>query len=563
MGLDIDGSLEKSLIKQKVENYVLFGDKSISESVDSANMSQEIDIAKKWHRSGSLILRNETQIRQYLDLYLSRFDLTQIQFLLYINGEVSIPLMLYLLRVLPGESRAFIETIPQKISSLEYAFFSQIGGYLFKNEEIEGDFSRRYIGPIYESSEDLASVSPSRQADEKKKLLIVGYFSGPCRTVGVQRINYWLNHIKEISNNEWSVEVATAVKWQNEEKSVHHIPDHNIFGLLNLDSNEDEIVVEGWKRAYAEIEQDQSKHVSTLGYYWRYELEKYFELNSELQYDSVIITGNPFSYFDFATFAYLKWNAEVFLDYRDPFANNPRFNYSTESREYARYIEQGYNFQANHLLTVNQDCIPLTVNIEEKPITIIDNGFDETLLPLKKISAVNDDSIHFVHAGAIYYDRPPGPLMEAIEQKEYRFHHIGKLDGIEDKYQQFDSFIYHGENSYQKTLEIIGTAHCGVVFVSKAGFETPTKLYDYIAMGLDILVCTLGEINKGALESVLSEWPGVYWCKNNKESLNNFLESYRPKTFDRNSKKILFSRRWSTEKLIKCISDASKTIVEY
>lgn len=467
----------------------------------------------------------------------------------YLHNSRDIKLYLFVSHLLDVKFGVTFVSAPARVAVEDYAFYTQAKFMHFPCQVSEQDFNKKYICPLpgNDTAKDVKALLP--KSIDKKKLLLVGYFAGPCRTVGVLRINYWFETIAELSNQGWEVELATAIDWPDRPGNVHYVADKHFTSLLPVASDL-EPRPPRWKLLFRRVEEDYAKSVSTLGFFWRYGLERYFDERPECVYDAVVITGNPFSYFDFAAYAKAKWSSKVLLDYRDPFANNPRFKYTDEARQKAQFIEQGYNFQADCLLTVNDDCIPYTVNSGDIPIKVVANGFDDRTSAGIPVPLRESEGVHFVHAGAIYYDRSPTALLENLESGKHFFHHVGKLDGINAALIESDTFISHGQCTYEDTLEKIGAGHCGVVFVSEAGFETPTKLYDYIAMGLDILVCTIGPVNHGALSVVLKQWPRVFWCKNSPEGVKQFLDDYQPLANKCEGNSMLYSRKDSTQELI-------------
>lgn len=458
--------------------------------------------------------------------------------------------LLLLVNYLQCDYSIILEQVPSKIFPLDYCLFTQAKNILFADDAIETKFKEIYVcfyhcGDTLQNPQTATQPKSHQSTNNKRKCLIVSYFSGPCRTVGVLRPNYWLNNIPELSDHQWGIEMATATPWEYADDNVHFIPDNHYCQFMRADTYQ----LQPWQLAFTEIEQEQAKHINTMGYYWRIALEEYFS-DSSYQYDAVIITGNPFSYFDFASFAKRQWRAKIILDYRDPFANNPRYRYSEESRQFARHIERGFNHQADLLCTVNEDCIPYTEGLLDTSITVIANGFDESHIENIPIEPLSKNHINFVHAGAIYYDRSPTALINCLDARQHKFHHIGRSTGIEPEILAHPSMQLYGQKTYQETLSIIGGADCGVVFVSETGFETPTKVYDYIAMGIDVLICTHGPLQNTALYTALQDYPGVYWCKNTPEGIAAFLENYQKGQHNNADSKMLYSRKESTLRLL-------------
>ena len=447
---------------------------------------------------------------------------------------------------------------PERLTAVDYALFSGTQRIFWKDEKSRNAFDRLYIGPskfapmkdiikelqdgvLYSSTNKLSSPLSGNQASVR--VLLLAYFSGPCSAVGVQRVNYWANNLKRLSGGVFDVHVATSIDWDCETATVHFIPDTYIASLLDSSCK-----LETWARSFIENDTQDSKFYDTLSSFWRVSVEKYFE-NLEISFDVVIITGNPFPPFDFAAFAKRNWHSRVFLDYRDPFANNPRMIRSSKVREYIRDLERAINFQADGCISVNYDCLNYLEGGDEAVKIIIPNGYDERSIANVKSSSLDQDFVNFVHSGSFYYDRSPSSVLTSLDVTAHRFHHVGNPSGVDNEFLECEALVLYGRKSYADTMSVVAASDCGIVFVTETGFETPTKLYDYLAFGLDILICTHGPIRGGALAQELKDYPRVFWCENSPQGVAEFLSRYTPnraKHVDTTE----FSRETSTLRLV-------------
>lgn len=470
------------------------------------------------------------------------------------------------------------------IRAIEYALLCNAEYQIFLSEELVSDYKRSSIYPIKSyvgfdtvssdridegatASNDRRSATqlkskqrPSARKSRSKKekpirLLVVAYFSGECSTVGVVRANYWFEELERLSNGKIEVELVSAVRWAADTPGAHFVPDHYIASLIDGLGE-----MEPWAHAAVENEQKNAKSFNTLSHYWRFAVERYFD-QIDTSYDVVLISGNPFSCFDFASYAKRKWNARVVLDYRDPFANNSRIEFSDDHRKHAQYIEAGFNMQADLLLTVNTNCLDYFELKDEVPGCVIENGYDERALDGVQSVEHEKSKINVVHAGSFYHDRSPGALISEIDKSgEFAFHHVGGTNGIPEEFLDNKSVLLHGRREYEETLGLLSGGDVGVVFISPTGFETTTKIYDYLAVGLDILICTHGKLRGGALASMVEGMDGVYWCKNSPRSISNFLRRYRPERSERKGANMKFSREYQTRILVdKILELAPKT----
>lgn len=486
-------------------------------------------------------------------------------------GQVLIVAYDHLLRDLAaiGAARGLFDyalawpTAPKRIVSRDYEMIGSAAFCLFADAEVEAGFRRIYVPPytgVQASSglEGLAKAAMARRAAGNAtpltartapiRVLLVAYFSGPARTVGVQRINYWREAIPRL-DPDIHVTVATAMQGDDAHPDIRVIPDHGAAALMTGDGT-----VPGWGSAFIDSEKQNARYFSTLSHYWRIALEQYFDATDD-HFDVVIISGNPFAVFDFSAYAKRRWYARVILDYRDPFANNPRMAYTPEARDWARYIEKGYNLQADLVTVVNDACAGMVEAYEDVDVQVIPNGFDDAAIaPAGQPWSDDDGLVHFVHAGTFFHDRSPQALIRALDPDRHKLHHIGSLNGIDPEDRNSKALVNYGTLPYIEVSEKISRADCGVVFVSETGFETPTKLYDYLAYGIDVVIVTHGVKEGSSIADILGNIDGVYWVSNTPEALAEFISSYQPSRIRRSDDDIYkFSRKSGANALIESI----------
>ena len=467
-----------------------------------------------------------------------------------------------------------------KASPANYALIGCADGIMLRDPAHKSAFQERYVGPvfaIYEQGDLLGALQglrrdgtggvrlnveasagsapgksalqfdPTAKADRKNaplKILIVAYFAGECSTVGVSRVNYWAEELDRVSEGRTETYIATAFPAfpNGSSTRVHRIPDIHGLALWEAEGSQPD-----WAVTFIQTERGRKNIAS--GYYWRIALEKYFEALQE-NFDVVIVSGNPFAYFDFAAFAKRRWNAKVILDYRDPFANNPAFRYSSQARAEARRLERGYNYQADLILAVNPACRNLVELNDEVPIVEIPNGFDERIVAKVAREHPSGDQIHFIHVGSFTsYRSAPQPFLRSMDPVRHRVHHVGRQVGLTEEDLGQESLVLHGILSYRETMAYVAGAHCGLIFLSPHEFETTTKVFDYLAFRIDILVVAERTERSGSLWELTSHLPNVHWVKNQEQDIRAFLENYRPGE-DRPDCTQAFSRRASTERLL-------------
>lgn len=441
-----------------------------------------------------------------------------------------------------------IEDTIGKVRADDYPFLATATHVTFGRADGERDLASRFPGGWRGSSTRAAGPVTAAPGPGPVRVLLVAYFAGACGAVGAKRINYWASELAVESESVLTVDVASAMPDGLTADARHHfVPDHGRAELMRPPFAD----VSEWAWCAVEREVAQSRKFSTVGYYWRYGLERYFAERAD-RFDAVVISGNPFAPFEFASWAKRRWGAAVILDYRDPFAYNPRMQYGKEAREDAAYLERGYNLACDLVTVVNDDCIGLVAGPRDAKIRVVQNGFDDRILNPLLSGHVRSpgDVVTLAHAGSFYADRSPNPLVAAMEPGRERLIHVGPIGGLD----QLDGAPHvtdiRGTLPYLEAMTAIADADLGVVYVTETGFETPTKIYDYLGLGLEVLVITAGPIGGGALGRSLHGLPGVHWVSNRREDIRAFLDSYAPgKMVDRVHRE-RFARRFGTRRLL-------------
>lgn len=437
---------------------------------------------------------------------------------------------------------------PQAISLMTAA-----DGFYFPDADVGQSFSRSWPAPAEVlPAEHVIDIAAPRRVTNRKALegvtrvLLVAYYGGPSPTVGVQRVNYWFEQLELLSDGEVTVDYAVATPWPKAPEYVHRVKDFWLYNLTEgVEPRSDvttALVEENAERAYPYTRQ-------TAGY-WTWALERYFEPRDD-EFDVVILSGNPYPYFDFANFAQRRWHARVILDYRDPFVGNPRHQWQPDAEADARYLEAGWNLTADAVTVVNQGCADVTVRgSEDTRIEIVPNGFDERVpLPVHAERQAGSP-VRFSHAGQIYRITPPDKLLEAMAGIDMEFHQIGAaVDG------DFGAnVVHHPRVPREEALRILSTTDCGVTFLGDSGIETPTKMFDYLALGLDILVLHRGAEGT-AMAAMLDGVEGVHWVRDEVESIREFLAGYEPRRHPDPARAEPFTRRASALKLLDLIRE--------
>lgn len=383
------------------------------------------------------------------------------------------------------------------------------------------------------------------------RILFIAYYFEPFSGVGAKRISYWAKNLKRVDSNISKCDVITAIPQNDKFDTID-----NLFYVENTN--------QGLLRKFIKFDRGAS---------WLYDLRKFVKNNiRQNEYDFVVLTGDPFLHFSIIT-DFKKLGIKTIIDFRDPFANNPRGILKNTLVKKTKHfilkkIENYFLSNADCILTVNQYCVELFENYKKylHKIKVIDNGYDEQLfqnIEKKEYIKNSDDSvIKFTYAGKLYADRNPQIFFKCLEKFDnIEFYHIGEQsEYIQDQSNQIRSL---GFMSYEQALETIKGFNVCMLFTSGYSFESTTKIFDYIALNKIILIITDGEIKTGQIHSITKDYPYIYWAKNNLNEIEKVL--IKIKTEYLNICQIKFdsytySREYGLKKLInflktvKCIS---------
>lgn len=433
---------------------------------------------------------------------------------------------------------------PQTVS-----LFTAADGFFIPDEELATHFASTWPAPVrLLPGTPLVEVAaprlapPTRREAGVTRVLLVGYYAGPCPTVGVQRINYWFEQLETLSHGRITADLALATPWPDAPARVHPVRD---FGPANLATRR------GPLKGSAQVLFDASNDlaypvIKQVAGLWSRQLEDYFDDRDD-EYDVVIISGNPFPPFEFARYAERRWYARTILDYRDPFSMSPRIKLSPDALADATNIERGWNTGASLVTVVNDACADLVVpGGPDQRIAVIPNGFDERVTAAARPGERAPGPIRLGHAGQIFPITPPDPLLRALARTDGEFHHIG-LPLVTDIPA---TVVNHGRMERSEVLDSLAGMDCGVAYITASGIETPTKVFDYLAAGLDLLLLHRGNVADTALSSMLEGVPGVHWVRDDEQVIHDWLMNYEPLQHTDPDRARQFSRRASTEDLI-------------
>ena len=336
------------------------------------------------------------------------------------------------------------------------------------------------------------------------RVLFIAYYLDTSISVGAQRISYWASNLSKLGSNV-TVEIITANTNLSELPGVEKIH-----------------IVRNTKKP--------GRLIADEGHTWKPTLLKYIR-NMRFDFDWVIMSGGPFMYFGISDELKSEFKTKVLLDFRDPFARNPRFDNTYMKVAAKAFYEKKFIKSADKIVTVNEICVELLKypGVPDDKYSIIQNGYNESLLDSVSIPpSERGRAVEMVYSGTFFDDRNPSNFLNVIGQADhadsFNFKHVGRSsDFIESRSAQ-SNIQAIGLLSYAEMLKTVSKSDVGLIFTSGESFESTTKIFDYIGLSKAILIVTEGAVKTGNLHTITKGYPKVFWCENNKASIENVLK---------------------------------------
>ena len=345
----------------------------------------------------------------------------------------------------------------------------------------------------------------------KKVLFIAHRIMG--KQVGTLRIRYWVNNIFEQSGQSINCDLLTSdeqVKVNESVDKTYCAPDNDTGGLLRF-------------------------IIKDVGLTWKHAIKRELEIRPDLKYDAIVLTGGPFMQFALVPYLKERFKAKVILDFRDPFAVNPRFYSSAFKILIKRYFERKFIKAADCVITVNAACLQLlsTYSVDNSgKFSIIGNGFDDKVIDQLVLHKQNiaKGELRFVYPGQIYGDCNPATFLRILCQEQAGvtgFEYAGPNGQLLKEFKMSTNIKINEPLSYHETLEMIDRANIGLIFTGGRPFESTTKIFDYIGLEKAILIITEGEVETGELHEITRKYPKVFWSRNTKLEISRVLDKLK------------------------------------
>jgi len=452
---------------------------------------------------------------------------------------------------MPWSQRHFVGSARDRICFKEDAQDVFKRSYLFDCDVIQKDDEATLLDRLKRCGSRERLVPLERSTSSKNhNVLLLSYYYSPALTVAVHRVRFWKENMARVAKEALGAsapniqtQVLTACEsYQNDTRNLV-VPDR---AQIDAQGTREHVVQSRLAAA----------RVNWTAVYWSAHIRRWFEQHPDAHFDTVIMSGNPFFYFGLSEYFKERFGAKVILDFRDPFANNPRFTYSIAHKSLVEELEDNYLDTSDAALAVNTMCLRALRLLPGQKSAVIANGFDESVVDEIKPKPIPNDNgrAKFIYTGKFYADRDASALVKAMNPDKHRFLHIGWQSDADDHLDDYPAMERLGVMDYPEVVAHCKSADAGVIFASGDAFEQTTKIFDYLAADIDIIIVTDGAIEYGNLHEMTADLDGIYWVRNTERGIAKFVKNYTPKR-RRRPQRARFSRGAATENLVRLMLD--------
>ena len=308
--------------------------------------------------------------------------------------------------------------------------------------------------------------------NHRNAITIISYLLEPHHSVAAKRPSYWAYNFQ----NETPIDVnAYTVKINNASPSIP---------TISLSTNDINII---------------RVSKSKLGYFG-WSVKVFAKLLSDRGYckEWVLISGGPFQLFLITPLLKII-QKNVILDFRDPWANNHRFDSSKIRKSIKYFLETFCCFFANKIITVNES-IKKDLFFKSKAL-VIPNGF----INYDYRPNMNVLSNTYFTCGKI--TTSPEYLLSIIKSitPKAQFYYFGNKDS--SPYFS-ESLINKGQ--YSNHFELItqmDTLEYAILFANKDPQISYTKIFDYMYLKKKIIILNDSIDKNSELKKILKDYP--------------------------------------------------------
>jgi glycosyltransferase involved in cell wall biosynthesis len=345
---------------------------------------------------------------------------------------------------------------------------------------------------------------------KSKKILIVSFFTYPCRLVGAKRVSYLANYLAQKNFNVTIVKAKDDCYYGQIDNSLRIDPEIKVIEVNRLNKF--------------------SKYKQSIYRFIRF----YFALNKVLKnetYDISFYSGGPFFYFPLGILFKFKYRISYILDFRDVWitCKLTKLNWKGKIlQRFEKYFEKESVKMADLIVSVSPQIAEIYKNEfclkDRNKIISILNGYTENELPNhNEFSSQKQDLIKIGIFGKFsYYNITHLEiLLEAIsklkKKNNIQIFHIGLIEKkfieLVDKCNLRDNFHFNGFKNYTEGLSLLENMDY-LILNNRLDYGLGTKIFDYLYLNKPILSFLTPQSENWFF---LSQFSNVYLIQNSND----------------------------------------------
>ena len=422
-----------------------------------------------------------------------------------------------------------------------------------------------------------------------KRVLIITYYWPPSAGSGVQR---WLKFAKYLpefgwepviftpENPDFALQDPTLLKEVDEKMEVMKFPIWEPYGLFRKMKSEqlkDPAKIMGKKKKsfldLIGIWLRANVLVPDPRVFWvKPSVNFLTDLAQQGQFDVVITTGPPHSLHLIGRNLKRKTGITWFADFRDPWSQWELLDtlpMTSIIRNQHNRLEKTVLKEADAVMTVSPTFQKDMVQLVQRPIHLLTNGFDPSDLPLDFFHSKPDpDFIEIVYSGVIDAIRNPAPFLIALRDvfensdKRIKMRFVGKVSETIQELIERDKWLkshvtLEGYVSHESVFGFYQKAHLLLLVLTdtkNAIGNIPGKLFEYMATGRPILA--LGDPQGDTARILQKASAGTVIAHSHLEEIKQYLMDFEPLSEYKLSESVIgYSRIKLTEQLANLLNE--------
>ena len=378
------------------------------------------------------------------------------------------------------------------------------------------------------------------------RILVISFYTYPCKLVGAKRISYFVNYLVKQGVN------ITLIRSDNE--SI----DFQTDDRLALDPEINVIEIGNLRK--------RNTHVQTIHRFLKF-YKAIHDILIEDKFDFMYFSGGPFFYFPLGIIFKFKNKIPYILDFRDLWVVGVRKILNWKGRlllKIERLFEKESIKHADLIISVSSKINELFKEKYEhkKKLNILTilNGYNDKELP--EIDRNYRNKRELVKIGIFgkfsYYNSGHLQiLIEAIRaiksSVNIQIHHISIFE--EDFMQTVsmnnlnENFIFTGFKNYSEGIKYLYDMDF-LILNNRTKYALGTKIFDYLYLNKPIMIFMTAD---SEIWKLLSDFSNTYLIQNSEDMIIAIKELLNSNDWNVIDRKMLqtYSRKYQTEKLYK------------